>query len=155
MPSILVVCNANQFRSPFVESYLRHRLSTRSDFSDWQVSSAGVWAENGLPIGETLEPIVRTFGLQDLFKHRSRLITAEIIQAADLVIVMESGQKESLGLEFPAMKSRIFLLSELSEPIAYDIPDPAFQRMDTMELAREMADLVDRGLDRCVKLAQG
>lgn len=154
MPHILIICNANQFRSPFVESYLRHQLSKRPDFSEWQVSSAGVWAEEGFPVVDWLLQVAQSFGLDDLPNHRTRLVSEAVMRPASLVLVMEAGQKEALGIEFPWAKPRIFLLSEMCERIPYNIPDPAFERVDPHELTRELADLVDRGLGRIVALAK-
>ena len=46
MAHIMVVCTANICRSPVAETLLRDRLE-KEGLADWEVSSAGTWAETG------------------------------------------------------------------------------------------------------------
>ena len=147
MPSLLVLCHANQFRSVVTEYALRARL----DMSAWQVASAGVWAEPGLP---AVRGLAEWSGLADIAGHRSRALEASLLEAADLILVMERGQKEALALEFPSAAGRVYLLSEMSARIAYDIPDPALGRENPQRLITEIIGLVEKGLPRIVALAE-
>lgn len=147
MPSLLVLCHANQFRSVVTEYALRARL----DMSAWQVASAGVWAEPGLP---AVRGLAEWSGLVDIAGHRSRALDASLLEAADLILVMERGQKEALALEFPSAAARVYLLSEMSARIAYDIPDPALGRENPQRLITEIIGLVEKGLPRIVALAE-
>jgi protein-tyrosine-phosphatase len=147
MPNILVLCHANQFRSVVTEYALRARL----DPEVWTVSSAGVWAEDGLPAARGL---VEWSGLPQISEHRSRALKPEMLQSADLVLVMERGQKEALSLEFPAAAGRIFLLSEMSARLPYDIPDPALGGENPRRLIAEIITLVENGLPRIMELAE-
>ena len=99
MPSILVLCHANQFRSVLAEYALRRRL----DSAEWKVSSAGVWAKDGLPAARGLAAWSE---MPELEQHRSRALNFVMLQDADLILVMERGQKEALALEFPAAAGR-------------------------------------------------
>lgn len=146
MPNILVLCRANQFRSPLVEYALRARL----DPAEWQVTSAGMWAVDGFPATRRLEA---WSGLPEIAAHRSRALKAEMLDRADLVLVMESGQKEALALEFPAAAGRVYLLSEMSARLPYDIPDPALGDENPQRLVEEILGLVESGLPRIVELA--
>lgn len=152
MASILVLCNANQFRSPLAEHTLRKLLSANSNYTGWQVSSAGVWATLGNP---AVPGLAQKANLPSLSEHRSRPLAAPLVEQADLIIVMEKGQKESLQLEFPQARERVFLLSELAGPVAYDIPDPAFSSEDPSRLVDEIIGLVEKGFTKIVSIAGG
>jgi hypothetical protein len=67
---------------------------------------------------------------------------------------MERSQKEALALEFPNSAGRIYLLSELSSRLAYDIPDPALGGENPKKLIQEIIGLVEKGLPRLIELAQ-
>ena len=147
MPNILVLCHANQFRSVVGEYALRARL----DPSAWRVESAGLWASEGQPAARGL---AEWSGLAGIESHRSRRVCAELLENADLIVVMERGQREALSLEFPRSAGRIVLLSELSARVAYDIPDPALGGEDPKKLIAEILSLVEKGLARIVELAE-
>jgi protein-tyrosine-phosphatase len=73
---------------------------------------------------------------------------------ADLIIVMEKGQKEAVQLEFLPARERVFLLTELAGPVAYDIPDPAFSLEDPFKLIHEIIGLIEKGFTKIVSLAE-
>ncbi len=147
MPSILVLCHANQFRSVVTEYALRDQL----DPALYQVSSAGVWAQDGLPAARGL---AEWSGLPQIEAHRSRALHSNMILQCSLILVMERGQKEALRLEFPAAAGRIYLLSEMSSSIPYDIPDPALGGENPQQLIKEILALVQKGLPRITELAR-
>jgi protein-tyrosine phosphatase len=147
MPNLLVLCHANQFRSVVTEYALRDRF----DPSTWTVASAGLWAEAGRPAAHGL---IDWSGLPEIVNHRSRPVSAQLLSSADLVLVMERSQKEALALEFPDSADRIYLLSELSARIPYDLPDPALGGENPKNLVREIISLVEKGQPRLVELAR-
>jgi protein-tyrosine phosphatase len=147
MPTILILCHANQFRSVLTEFALRARLNP----DEWQVSSAGVWATEGLPAARGL---AEWSGLPEMAAHRSRAVDVAMLEAADLVLVMERGQKEALSHEFPEVAGRVYLLSEMSARVAFDIPDPALGGENPKKLIAEILSLVEKGLPRIIELAR-
>jgi protein-tyrosine phosphatase len=146
MPNILVICRANQFRSVLTEHALRSHLSS----PEWQIGSAGMWTEVGLPAARGL---AEWSGLPEIRQHRSRTLDASLMQSADLILVMERGQREALAVEFPFAARRIYLLAEMSARLAYDIPDPALGGEEPQRLVREILGLVEKGLPRIIDLA--
>lgn len=151
MASILVLCNANQFRSPLAEYTLRRLLAKDPHYAGWQVSSAGVWATLGKP---AVSGLAEWANLPGLASHRSRPLAATLVDQADLIIVMEKGQKEAVQLEFPQARERVLLLTELAGPVAYDIPDPAFSLEDPFKLIHEIIGLTEKGFAEIVSLAE-
>lgn len=62
---------------------------------------------NGLPAMTDAIILARELGL-DIQDHRSQVITGEMLQLADVVLVMESRQKEALQVEFPDERKKYF-----------------------------------------------
>jgi protein-tyrosine phosphatase len=91
MPSILFVCTGNIFRSMTAEYALKARLAPQSPI---RVSSAGT-----LAIPQEMHPDIRAYlkrrGI-DPSQHRQRRVTAELLQAADLVIAMSTDHQSFL-----------------------------------------------------------
>ena len=151
MPHILFVCTANICRSPVAEAVLRNRLQERG-MDDWTVRSAGTWAIQERAAAKNSIRVLAERGM-DIADHRSRMVTNEILDQADLILCMESGHVEALKAEFPEAAHRIHLLSamagektSISDP--YRGPLEEYKRMATI-----VTDLIDRGLQRIIDLA--
>jgi len=154
MPSILIICTANQFRSPLAAALLSRQLELDHPNSAWRVESAGTWTKPGFPATSFVTHIARDFGLSDLETHRTRQVDQALLSSFDLCIVMEAGHKEALDNEFPSARGRVYLLSTIVEGVPYDIPDPARPGVDPVEVAHELKSLIDNGTARIVRLAQ-
>ena len=153
MPSVLFVCTADRFRSPFAAALFRHRLEQESDGRDWSVGSAGTWADSNKVVIPPMKRIASHLHL-DLSAHKSRRISRELLDSYNLVLVMESNQREALLVEFPEIRNRLFLLSEVAVGQAYNIPDPHAQPGDTLQdVAAELQDLIDKGYKNVYDLA--
>lgn len=123
MASIMFICTGNQIRSPLAEAYFKKLLGESSqDASQWQVYSAGTWTQNGVKADERAIQFGAQVGL-DLSQHRSKMVGKELLNAYDVVLVMEKGQKEALSFEFPEAAEKIFMLTEVGG-VAFDIQDP-------------------------------
>lgn len=154
MPAILFICTANLYRSPLAAAFLRKKLEELSLAKDWQVDSAGTWTTSGTAIhSQTIEDAIN-FGL-DVLGHKSQQVTAKLLASNDLILVMETGQKEALTIEFPDYSSKIFLLAEVIDGIAYNIPDPlSFEGEHDRDIVNELAKLIDRGTDKILAMAK-
>lgn len=124
---ILFVCNANIVRSFMAERILKSKLM-RSGLRDVEVSSAGLLDMQGAEADETARRVLRDAGIDDE-GHRSRVVTEEILQAADLIVTMEQGQLQQLVERYPAIKDRVRLMKSYMPSrnpggVAEDIKDP-------------------------------
>ncbi len=151
MPQILFVCTANRYRSVIAAKCFESELIQRKEEDKWRVLSAGTWTTDGLPAMTDAIRKAQEIGL-DIHEHRSTAITGDLLQEADLVLVMEGGQKEALQVEFPACREKILLLSEAAKGIAYDIPDPVAMLSDG-DFVSEICELVRTGFDSICLLA--
>lgn len=153
MPSILFVCTANRFRSPFAAAILKQALGEKYPSSaSWIVDSAGIWTEPGQPVIPAVAEVARSYGL-DLSNHRSVGVSGQLLSEYDLILVMESGHKEALQSEYPSLGDRIYLLSNVVERGSYGIPDTMGSVQEVMEIGRDLNHLVRKGLERIWVLA--
>ncbi len=154
MTNILFVCTANQFRSPIAASYFAHRLKETGEPGEWQVFSAGTWTVNGLPAHPKAVTAAAQLGL-NLNKHKTREVTAKMLSDADLIIVMEQGQKEALECEFTDCIGRIVLMGELAGEHESEILDPArtdFEDGDA--IVRSIVACIDKGFVKLLDLTR-
>ena len=153
MLNILFVCTANQFRSPIAAGCFTRRLIETGLTKGWHVSSAGTWTTNGLSTHPKAIQAVVSMGL-DLSTHSSLEVNAEMLRAADLIVVMERGHKEALMCEFPDCRSRVILLTELVGESMSDIPDPTLSNFaDCDEIAQMICQIIDSGFNELISMA--
>jgi protein-tyrosine phosphatase len=152
MPNILFVCSANRFRSVIAAEYFRMLVEQNKPPGTWVISSAGTWAKKGMaPTPQALR-LAKTKELE-IENVRSREVDQELLAEANLIVVMSEGQREALDLEFPQVKMKVYLLSEVCEGTSFDIPDPAEKLDETPEeLCNEICNLVYNGFNNiCLK----
>ncbi len=152
MRSILFVCTANQFRSPIAAANFSRKLSGMVWGKNWIVRSAGTWAASGSPALPVAIAIARTMSLS-LGEHQASAITPKLVSTQDLILVMESEQKESLQNNYPLFRRHIYQLSEIVDNKIEDLVDPVMSRTDNyVEIAAKIAEMAQRGFYKiCTK----
>lgn len=116
--SVLVLCVGNHCRAPIAEGLLRDALGPTI-----QVSSAGLQALVDAPPDPEATRIMMASG-HDISLHRGRQLTPEMALCADLILVMDSQQKEWCTRFAPSSRGRIFLLGHWLSTPPQEIPDP-------------------------------
>ena len=154
MVSVLFVCTGNQYRSPIAAEAFRGQLIRDGRAAQWRVSSAGTWTSSGRHAPPAAVELARAFGV-DIDDHMTRMLDAKMLKDADLVFVMEQGHKESIQAEFPFAKKKLYLLSEVADGLAYDIPDPAGSTYaEANEIVRELVMMIRTGCGKIYKIAE-
>jgi len=152
MPSILIICTANQCRSPLAEVLLQRQLSERDSTTQWTVESAGTWATAARPAHVQMRKVAEETGL-DLSQHRARNVETLALASYDLILTMEQSHKEALQVEFPAVRKRIYQLTEMVG-LSYDVADPIGGPIDDFRgTLHELKRLITFGLPRIIELA--
>ncbi|WP_259756625.1 low molecular weight protein-tyrosine-phosphatase [Pseudomonas sp. GCEP-101] len=135
--NVLVICAGNICRSPTAEHLLRRHLAG----ADIRVSSAGLTAVVGHPIEPHAFATLQRHGQQP-HEHQARQLTAELLQAADLVLTMEQRHLQDLFRQFPESRGKSFLLGKWQHD--REIPDPYRQGQAAFEHAYA---LIEEGAD--------
>jgi protein-tyrosine phosphatase len=123
---VLVVCLGNVCRSPIAEFVLRRRLAGR----DVIVESAGIAATDGARIDPRALSVLDRHGI-DADAHVARRLDQRMLDAADLVLVMERSQLELIRSQIPSAAGKTFLLGKWQG--GFEIPDPLGKPHETFE----------------------
>lgn len=118
---LLVVCTANQCRSPLGEVIVAHAAGVAG--IDIAVSSAGTRAVPGIGATERAVATAAKLGL-DLSGHLSRPTTRELVAASDLIVAMERDHVLALVSEHGARFEATFTMPELATFAAAHPPRP-------------------------------
>lgn len=115
--NVLVICAGNICRSPTGEHLLRRNLAQ----TGIQVSSAGLNAVVGHPLERHALATLQRHG-QAPREHQARQLTPQLLQASDLVLVMEHRQLQDVIRLSPVSRGKTFLLGKWQSE--REIPDP-------------------------------
>ncbi len=139
---VLFVCTANRFRSPLAEAFFKAKVASLNKPEEWQVESAGTWVNESLP--PTIEAMEEAKKRHlNVDQHRSRIVNPPLMREANIILTMESGQKEALVHEFSEFKGKVFQLTELGGGIPYNIPDPYSTNESPAVIAQELEELIE------------
>lgn len=119
---ILFVCTGNTCRSPMAEAIARTFVADGGRLAGEGVEvvfeSAGVSTGDGLPASPEAVRVVGAMG-GDLRSHRSRWLTAAMVERAEHVFVMTGSHRERVLSLSPGSAGKVSLLDPRGE-----IPDP-------------------------------
>jgi protein-tyrosine phosphatase len=108
---VLMVCTANQCRSPMAEHLLRDAGSALG--LDWVVESAGVQAHNGGPMHRSAAQLLAERSI-DVNGWASRRLTRAMIEQADLVLTAAAEHRRAVVMLDPSAAGRTFILLQFA-----------------------------------------
>jgi protein-tyrosine phosphatase len=152
--TILFVCSGNTCRSPMAEAITRHMLAEKMHVTEddlekkgVQVVSAGAMAMPGSRAAAPAIDVVREMG-GDLTRHRSRMLSVELIHQADMIFTMSQNHARAVTTLVPSAAEKVATLNpqgDIEDPIGADIT--VYQ-----QVAGEIKDLVEKRLRERVLL---
>ncbi len=141
---VLFVCMGNICRSPMAEGLMIERL--RQEGRQYlSVSSAGIFATPGNPPEPSAIHVTREAGV-DISGHRARMVNNENLGWADIVLVMESGQRGFISMAFPQQSAKVGLLGDFnrSQGEGGEIADPYGSSMEVYRTCfEEIGEAID------------
>ena len=120
--NVLVVCAGNICRSPMAEALL-HRVLKDYDVDavrSISVSSCGLTAVVDSPAAELAVEVMDECGI-DIRAHRGRQIDPQLVDWADLVLVMEESHRKAIHRLRPSSRGKVFRIGHFD---SIDVPDP-------------------------------
>jgi protein-tyrosine-phosphatase/predicted ATP-grasp superfamily ATP-dependent carboligase len=137
---VLFLCHGNINRSALAQAYAERRYARGPAFV-----SAGFHQVDGRPADPTMVEVAQSCGI-DLGGWRSHTVNEQMVQDADLILVMELAHLERLRREHPAAAAKAFLLGARSAPKSSgaEVPDPYGQPQDVY---RRVAGQVTQAVD--------
>lgn len=146
---ILFICSGNQCRSPMAEALLKnmdkkgHWLKSPRT----SVTSAGTLDKGQIPATDEAIQVMREKGL-DISQHRTRHIDRDIVDTADIILVMGDMHRRYILEHFPDAKHKVHLLTEFVGE-AGDVLDPIRCPVETYrQCAEQITSLIDKLLKR-------
>lgn len=121
--TVLVVCTANQCRSPLAEHQLR--AAARSAGLDWTIGSAGTRAKAGRHLDHDVAAVLHELHITPTRHWTSRRLDAAMIERADLVLTAERAHRGVVAELVPDAVTRTFTLLEFARMLAAAPPGRA------------------------------
>lgn len=148
MKNILFVCTGNTCRSAMAKGILEAYLKKEPELSEqYSVESAGT----AVPCPEAASPNAVTvlkeqWGI-DLESHRSRELSSQLVERADLILTMTRSHKDAVLLKYPQMASKVFTLKE------YVLDQKPFHSMEAFNYSLDISDPYGMSLEIYKKCA--
>ena len=140
--NILFICSGNTCRSAMAAAIM-DKLATERNL-DIRIESAGLFAFEGEGASENAVETLKKYDI-DLSYHRSKAVTADLINQSDLILTMTAAHKDAL---IPFASDKTFTLTEYVGA-AGDISDPYGGGLETYEkTAEELYELLENLADK-------
>jgi len=138
---ILFICTGNTCRSPMAEYALRSRF----DKNFVKVKSCGTFAADGIPASENAVKVMKEIGI-NIIKHRSQRLTDELIEWADIILVMEPSERIDILAFSPFADIKTFFLASFGRGnMPSVIPDPIGE---DISVYRDVRDIILTSINR-------
>ncbi len=151
MKRVLFVCSGNTCRSPMAQGLFTRMIADYlgGDLAnEYDVWSAGIFAADGIPAAQAAVDTMLQYGI-DLSTHRSRRIDQDMINNADLVLVMTREHCLYMMEMFAESKGKIFLLSDFAGYDGQEIFDPYGMGIESYKKsARQIKGMLEKLLGK-------
>ena len=140
---ILLICGGNTCRSPMAKVILADKLKKASKLEAFMIDSAAYdYPTYQGASTNAREAIKQLFGEDLLVSHTAKKVTPDLVEKADLILVMGAGMKKGLPQE------KTWTLKEYAGGTG-DVVDPFGGTIDTyVACAKEISSWLERVLPK-------
>ena len=147
--SFVFVCFGNIMRSAMAEFLLRKALDETAPDAIEKVRfvSAGLHAIPGREAHPWMQEAAAELGIS-LAAHRAKLLTREMVDAADAIFAMDFQNKAELLTLYPDSREKIYMLSMYAEGAwkYHEIPDPYLGDLEMTRYCAKQLQICVRNL---------
>ncbi|MCD6162304.1 MAG: hypothetical protein J7K40_07810 [candidate division Zixibacteria bacterium] len=136
--SVLFVCYGNIYRSPFAHYYAKTVFP-----NSVMINSTGYFPRDKRRCHERAVDIALELGA-DMSEHRSSIITQEMVDKADIILVFDRYNRQTIIDKFPSAARKIYYTGALSYKGTVIINDPVMGNLYTV---REIYKAIKRAID--------
>lgn len=112
--TILFVCTGNTCRSPMAEALCKSLLKKKGLASEYECSSAGVYAFEGDGASYEAISVLKERGM-DISKHYARTLDFDMIRNSYIILAMTKDHKRMILDVFPEAADKLYTLKEYAE----------------------------------------
>jgi protein-tyrosine phosphatase len=113
--SVLFVCQANRYRSPLAEHFLRSALADRD--VNWMVQSAGTRAVDGEPLDDDVVQILSDRGIE-FGSWASQFAQRELLARFDLMLASDAAVRAEVVTRAPRSVRSVFTVRQFARLVA-------------------------------------
>jgi len=151
--NILFVCTGNMCRSPFGEYYLKDRLMKETGVKA-TVASAGTMASDDHPAAGDAVSYALEWAL-DMDGHRAQQLSEELLQWAQLVLVMDRSHEKMILTFWPHHKEKLRYMTEFDPNGKGRKKDVADPYGNSARAYRKSFELIARSVDGLLESLRG
>jgi protein-tyrosine phosphatase len=115
------------------------KMLAESGIPNVEVFSAGTMASGDYPVTRLTQQVTAEHGV-DLSLHRSQYLTVQLVEKADLILVMERIHGKEIGEWFKNSRDKVYLLRSFADGEGGDIDDPIGGNPEVFELCYQLIE---------------